>query len=144
MWSFVPTTRAKDSIRGFRLSIRESLITNPAPADTLDMRRAKLELGEEWWRQVAPAAPLPSSLAGLLPAQPVLLSSEWQLTINSTVHRINVQYHEHAAMQFWHPLRAGPVPSERRLRLGLAQDTRAHHGGANQLFGLVGEMHLTC
>jgi len=47
-------------------------------------------------------------------------------------------------MQFWHPLRAGSVPSERRLRLALAQDTRAHHGGANQLFGLVGEMHLIC
>ena len=92
MWSFVPTTRAKDSIGGFRLSIRESLTTNPTPADTLDIRREKLELGEQCWRQVAPAAPLPCSLAGLLPATPVLLSSEWQLIINSTVHRINVQY----------------------------------------------------
>jgi hypothetical protein len=91
MWSFVPTTRAKDSIEGFRLSIRESLTTNPAPIDTLDIRIERLQLGEQCWRQVAPAAPLPCSLAGLLPAQPVLLSSEWQLIINSTVHRINVQ-----------------------------------------------------
>jgi hypothetical protein len=57
------------------------------------------------------------------------MSSDWQLTINSTVHRLNVQYRGCDTMHSRHQLMVWPLLTSRR-HFGFAKDTLADDGEA--------------
>jgi hypothetical protein len=81
---------------------------------------------------------------GQPPATPVAVSSEWQLTINSTAHRINVQYQGVRSRAVFQIAETEVGSHRRTTQSRQYPNAQADCGGSNWLSGPVGKEQLIC